>query len=381
MGVVVRLALPFSEEWNSNRILMFAYKPTLNDVLPRLRSLYNRTARDQIFAVMETPSQAIAEFQKRYTDGYCAAPDPDERIAFWDQRYSERAAVEDDSVPSAYLSEMDQGLYGGLIGGDVQFMADPDTGWISSMVAPILDAWPELERLHFDRSHPWFDRYLKQLRIFAEGAAGKFGVSHFILIDGLNFVFELVGATETYLALYEHADEVRRAIELAYEINVAVQSAFFDNTAGPDGGTCSNMVQWIPGRIVSESVDPFHMTSLETLEEWGRGPVERIFSEFDGGVVHIHGNGRHLLETVSGFEGLKAIFLGDDRGFPRAFDVVNEIQQRTGDMPLVLDVEHERFAEKLDGHGLAGGVLYRVGGVSDTDAANRLMERVREYRI
>lgn len=359
---------------------MFAYKPTLTDVLPRLRSLYERQAQDQIFALMETPSRAIAEFQQRYAEGYCDAPDPSERIAFWNQLHSERAAIEDDSVPSAYLSEMDQGLYGGLLGGDVQFMAHPETGWISSMVAPILEDWSELKQLHFDRSHPWFARYLEQLRVFAEGAAGKFGISHFILIDGLNFVFELVGATQTYLSLYEHPDDIRQAIDLAFDINVAVQTAFFDNTTGPDGGTCSNMVQWIPGRIVSESVDPFHMTSIETLEEWGRGPAERIFSQFDGGVVHIHGNGRHLLQTVAGLNGLKAIFLGDDRGFPKAFDVINELQQRTGDMPLVLDVPYEPFVAKLNRHELPGGILYRVGSVSDVDEANRLMQRVREYR-
>lgn len=360
---------------------MLAYKPTLPDVLTRLRSLYDRRAGDRIFAVMETPSRAIAEFRARYPEGYCEAPDPSERVAFWDRHLSERAAVDDDSIPSAYLSEMDQGLYGGLVGGEVQFMAHPDTGWISSMVAPILRDWSELDRLQLDLSHPWFGRYLNQLRVFSEGAKGKFGVSHFILIDGLNFVFELVGATETYLSLYEHAGEVRRAIELAFEINVAVQAAFFENTAGPEGGTCSNMVQWIPGRIVSESVDPFHMTSIETLEEWGRGPVERIFSQFDGGVLHIHGNGRHLLETVAGFKGLKAIFLGDDRGFPKAFDVLGKIRERTGDLPLVLHVPCEPFAARLDRHDLVGGVLYRVSGVPSVDEANRLMARVREYRV
>ncbi len=360
---------------------MFAYKPILNDVLPGLRRLYERRAQDRIFAVTETPSRAIAEFQARYAEGYCEAPDPSGRIAFWNRYFAERAGVEDDSVPGAYLSEMDQGLYGGLLGGEVQFMAHPETGWISSMVAPILKSWSELDRLRMDRSHPWFTRYLNQLRIFTEGAAGKFGISHFILIDGLNFVFELVGATETYLSLYEHADEVRRAIKLAFEINVAVQSAFFENTTGPEEGTCSNMVQWIPGRIISESVDPFHMTSVDTLEEWGRGPVERIFRQFDGGVVHIHGNGRHLLEAVSSFAGLKAIFLGDDRGFPKAFDVLGEIQQRTGDMPLVVQVPHEAFAARLDRHELPGGVLYQVSGVPDVDEANGLMERVRGYRV
>ena len=46
-------------------------------------------------------------------------------------------------------------------------------------------------------------------------AAGKFGVSHFILIDSLNFVFELVGATNTYLSLIEQPELVRRAVDFA----------------------------------------------------------------------------------------------------------------------------------------------------------------------
>lgn len=361
-------------------MLMFSYKPTINEVLPRLRALYERRARDRIFAVMEAPSRAIAEFREQYSEGFCEAPDPEERIAFWDRLLAERAAIEDDSVPSAYLSEMDQGLYGALVGGQVQFMAHPENGWISSMVAPILSDWSELDGLRFDRDHPWFHRYLDYLHRMVKAAEDKFGVSHFILINGLNFVFELVGATETYLSLNEHPDEVSQAIELAYEINLAVQKAFFESVSGPDGGTCSNMVQWIPGQIVSESVDPFHMTSIDCLEQWGRGPVERIFRQFDGGVVHIHGNGRHLLPVVAGFSGLKAIFLGDDRGFPPAIDVLGEIRSQVGDMPLVLDVSYDRFCAGLESKRLCGGVLYRVLDVPDVDTANRLMERVRQYR-
>jgi hypothetical protein len=50
-------------------------------------------------------------------------------------------------------------------------------------------------------------------------------------------------------------------------------------------------------------------------------------------------------------------------------------------MPLVLDVPYEPLVARLDRHELAGGVLYRVNNVPDVDEANRLMERVREYRV
>jgi len=357
-----------------------AYKPTLDEVLPRLRSLYARQAQDRVFASMIVPSRALEEFGRKYAAGYCDWPDPAERIAFWDRLLAERAALEDDSVPSAYLSEMDQGLYGGLVGGKVQFMAHPENGWISSMVAPLLDDWQQVEGLAFDPGHPWFRRYLDVLEAFVRSSAGKFGVSHFILINGLNFVFELVGATATYLSLDERPEAVRRAIELGFGINVAVQEAFFEHVPLLRGGTSSNMVEWIPGRIVSESVDPFHMTSVGYFETWGRGPVERVFARFDGGVIHIHGNGRHLLEAVSTLDGLKAMFLGDDRGFSRAFDVLDELKRRTGEVPLVVETDVEPFTEKLDRHTLPGGVLYKVRGLPDVAAANRLMEKVRAYR-
>jgi hypothetical protein len=139
-------------------------------------------------------------------------------------------------------------------------------------------------------------------------------------------------------------------------------------------------VQWVPGKIVSESVDPFHMTSVDYFERWGREPVERILARFDGGVVHIHGNGRHLLEAVSTIRGLKAMYLGDDRGYPKAFDVLDELRARTGDLPLVVQCDFEPFLERLRRGGLPGGVMYQVAGVAGPATANRVMEQVRAYR-
>lgn len=358
-----------------------AYKPGLDEVLNRLRLLYNRRAEDCIFAEFQVPSAALAEFAGQYPDGYCDYPDPGDRVRFWDKLLAERAAVQDDSVPSAYLSEMDQGLYGGLLGGQIQFMSHPDTGWISSMVAPLLRDWSEFDRLELDTSHAWFDRYRKQMEIFTAAAAGKWAISHFILIDGLNFVFELVGATNTYLSLDERPELVRRAVELAFQLNVAVQEAFFQTVPLVRGGTASNMVQWVPGRVVSESVDPFHMTSVAYFERWGRGPIQRIFDHFDGGVLHIHGNGRHLLETVCTLRGLRAIFMGDDRGFPQAFDIAATLRARAGDTPLVMQVGFEPFVEHLRAHHLPGGVCYKVQDAPDVATANRVMEEVRAYRV
>ena len=279
------------------------FKPNADVAVQRLTSLYARAAQDGIFASFEIPSAALEKFKHNYPDPFCEYPDPHERIRFWDEYLHERGGLEDDSIPSAYLSEFDQGLYGGWWACAGSFHGHPENGWISSMVPPLLRDWTELDSLAFDTSARWWEIYRRQLQIFREGAAGRFGISHFILINGLNFAFELVGAAETYVSLSENPEAIRKALNLAFRVNVAVQTAFFESTTSYRGGTFSNMVQWIPGRIVSESVDPFHMTSTRCFEEWGRDPVQRIFDHFDGGVLHLHANGRHLLEAVTSLRG------------------------------------------------------------------------------
>jgi len=350
-------------------------------VFDRLREFYEHRVQDRIFAVFDVPSPTLREFRNHNVGKVCGYPDPAERIRFWDHLLAERAALNDDSVPSAYLSEFDQGLYGGVLGGEVRFNSDLDTGWISSMVFPLLKDWAEFSRLRLDPNHEWFQKYERQLNVFSEGAKGKFGISHFILINGLNFVFELIGATATYLSLIDRPEMVRNAIELGFKVNVEIQKRFFAKMPLIAGGTCGYAVQWIPGRIVAESVDPFHMTSVDYFEKWGRATSERIMAEFDGGVTHIHGNGRHLLEAVCSMRGLKAVILGDDKDFPPAMEVLEGLKVRAGDMPLVVNVRFNDFSERLDRHSLVGGVLYQVHGAPGANEVNRCMEKIRAYRV
>jgi hypothetical protein len=364
----------------NNQLKRIAYKPHAEAVLAGLSQLYERRADDRIFASMEVPGDALAAFQRDHREGFCAYPDLSERLVFWDALLRERASVEDDSIPSAYLSELDQGLYGGLLGGEVRFLCDPETGWISSMVPPLINDWAEFDNLRLEESHEWFERYLRQIKIFVAVAADKFGISHFILIDSLNFVFELFGATRTYLELLDRPERVRQAVDFAFDLNLKVQEAFFSRVPGLAGGTFSNMVQWIPGRIVSESVDPFHMTSVDYFETWGREPVERIFARFDGGVLHLHGNGRHLLPAMRSLLGLKAVFLADDRGIPPAFEVLSRLKTIAGDLPLIVNADFVPFHLAVQEHRLTGGVFYKVKGVPDISSANREMEKVRAYR-
>lgn len=356
---------------------MLRYCPRLPETLARLRRLYESRDQGLILASLQAPSLALAEYAGQRTPGLCEYPDPSERAAFWDRYLAERVEILDDSVPSAYLSEFDQGLYGALLGGQPQFMFDAERGWVSSMVAPLLRDWGDFDRLGFSPDSAWAERYVHQLRVFRKAAGDKFGLSHFILIDGLNLVFELVGATETYLTIQDDPAQVERAVALGFDLNLWVHRTFFSEIPLLHGGTCSNFAQWLPGRVVSESVDPFHMTSVRYFEKWGAPNVERVLAQFDGGILHLHANGRHLLEAVCALPGVKALALLDDEGYMPAFDLVPEMKKRAGEMPLIVKAESPRFVQALEARQLPGGVFYKVQNVPDAAEANRVMDQVR----
>ncbi len=122
-------------------------KPDGYDVLERFRRLYEERDQSILLASMEVPSAALNEMAVTHPAGFCEYPDPQERARFWSARFREKRDVRDDFIPGAYLSEMDQGLYAGLVGGEPRFLSDPEWGWISSMVKPILDDWLEFDRL------------------------------------------------------------------------------------------------------------------------------------------------------------------------------------------------------------------------------------------
>ena len=364
-----------------------AYKKNAAEVIQRLTGFIEGRAQDRIFASFTLPSNAMKKFKARYAESFFSEyPDPYERIEFWEEHLKNRTHLEDDTIPCAYPSEFDQGLYGGVFGGDVRFLAMASdgyvsSGWISSMIPPLLRSWADFSSLEFDEECIWHKRYERQLGIMAEKASGNFGISHLILIDGLNFVFELVGATNTYLSIMENPDMVKKGIDLGFDVNIKIHDTFFRIVPLLEGGTCSWVVPWLPGRIVCESVDPFHMTSIDYFEKWGREPAERTLSQYDGGVLHIHLNGRHLLETVCTIKGLRAILMVDEKDHPPAYSILTELRRRTGELPMSIYVNLKDFADGLKTHTLTGGTFYYVNGAGSEDEVNRIMEKVRNYRV
>ncbi len=362
------------------------YKRNLNETIERLNDFYSGKRREKIYAQMRVPSSTLFHYYTQHSPGETAYPNPHERIVFWDQLLAERQDIEDDSMPCCYLSEFDQGIYAGLLGAEIRFLQNADGGWISSMAKPFIDDLelfvqnlPHSTVQYFNRENHWYKTYLNQLQIFRHGSAGKFGVSNFILIDSFNLLIELRGGTNAYQDAFDHPDAVRGIIDFSLNLNIWVQETFFKEIGLFWGGTFSHFGQWVKGKIVSESVDPFHLTSVSYFDQWGKEPVARILSHFDGGFIHLHSNGRHLLKSVASIPKIKGIYLLDEPGYPPAIEDLAKLDQMRGSVPLIINVSYPTFAEYLKKHQFITNVFYIVDDVPSISVANHLMGKVRNY--
>ena len=358
------------------------YKNNHDHVLDRLTELFEGRGRDKIFAKMIVPSRALDDYKYHFPEIEMEYPDIHKRAAFWEEYQKETLLLEDDSLPMAYMSEFDEGLYAALLGGEIRFLNNHEGGWISSMCVPFLESAKELRNLTFDTDSKWAKIYIDQLQYYAKHSVGKYGISHFILIDGLNLLIELRGATNMYYDCIDDPETVEWFLPFARKVNYWVQDLFFKEVGLYRGGTFSNMGQWIPGKIVSESFDPFHMAGPEFFWKWGAANAEEMFAQYDGGVCHIHsGNGQHLIPLVSELKGLKMIALADEEWNSfKSFHRLKEIDKERRDVPVFISIPCEIFREKLKRHELPGNFFYNVQDVPSIDEGNRLMEEVRDYR-
>jgi len=358
------------------------YKKNHKEVITRLSELYSNANCGKIYAAMKINNPVIEEFSRSSASGETAYPDPRLRIAFWDSVCAQFADLEDDSIPCAYLTEFDEGLYGGMVGGEVRFVCFPQTGWISSMTVPFLKDLNDAKDLAVDRHNDWYRLYLEQLKIFKHNSAGKFAISHMILIDGMNFLYELRGATNSYYDLLDEPLLTKSVFEFSIELNCFVQDAFFNIIGLYDGGTCSTLGQWLPGRIVSESVDPFGVTSKEMFEDHGIWVMEKVFAHYDGGLVHVHSNAMHLLESLASVEKIKCLYLtDDDTSNYTLYKSLYELDLKRKNVPIVITVPYEAFADMLRKRELPAKVLYNIVGVPNVSEANKMMKAVKSYSV
>lgn len=345
------------------------YKPGLAEVVERHRRLWSRRLPDGILARLDP-----AELP--FIDPLSSCPDVKAMAAAWDHNYRVRRHVEDDLLPVARVS-FGSAAYGAFLGADVVFKQG--AGWSR----PLLANYRQLDRLEFDEQNEWIQRQQAACRYFVQAARGKFAVCETEQMDGLNLV-ELLRGSAVYTDLYDYPQELHRLLDFAARFNIRL-TGMQRNILAPgllyEDGLFSIFRIWLPGQAVWVSVDAYALCSAGVFRDFGAPYLQRVIDHFGGGWLHLHSSAIRLLPELVKLKGLLGIGICDDPNAPAGFDLLPQIRQVTGDMPLQIDCLVEELEQGLARRQLPGGVMYMVKqGIETVAQANRLMEKIRAYR-
>ena len=352
---------------------MLTFKPHLNDIVERHRKLWSREMPDGILARLD-PAEV------KLLDPLSFAPDIPAMALAWEDNYRARKAVEDDLLPVARVS-FGSSAYGAYLGAEVTFTGG--AGWSK----PSLPDYSQIEHIGVLEYTPgaveWQNRQREACHYFVEAARGKFALCETEPMEGLNLV-EVLRGSATYTDLYDHPDELRQLMDFGGDFNIRftkMQRAILSPCLRYQDGIFSLFRIWLPGQPAWLSVDAYGLCSPAVFRRFGLEYLQRTIDYFSGGWVHMHASGVHLLPLIKQLKPLLGIGIADDPNQPRAFEKLDEIRAITGDIPLQIDCTAEELEQGMKDRSLPGGTMYMVkSGIETVDQANRLMEKVRDYR-
>jgi len=354
------------------------YKRNFDHALARLKDFSARKMEDQILAALSVPNTKPSATAIEFEEGEVSYPDPDFLFDLTDAELASNADVEDDCIPYTCLNMFDQGIYAAGLGGAIRFLQGK-TGHVSSMSEPLVSSIEEAATLTFDPNNEWLQEFRQVAKRWAERAHGKFAMAALVTIDALNFIAEVRGATEALMDLMLKRDICERIMTFALDYNVAIAQMQHEVFEHFDGGSALFRGIWGPGHGVFSSVDAYHLCSSDIFEEAGREYVQELYDRTGHSILHVHGNGWHLLDHVRSLKNLAAITLMQDLKGERPFDHIVDLKKRVGDVPLCVGCTWTELCDGLKHHTLPGGVRYGAAAPS-IEEANRAMKEVRAYR-
>lgn len=295
--------------------------------------------------------------------------------------------IEDDTINSRISGyptlHFGESIYSAMLNGEVKFVGT--ARHTCSGAKPLIRDENDLYKLKIDESNYWVKVFKESASFFAEKARGEFPLTYFITIDALNLAVELLGATETYLMLYDNEELLRKIMDFGVEYNIwfyQLQKAIYaeNNRKAFEDEELYEIYDktW-------HSIDAYDACNPDTYDIMGFEYQQRLISAVGGGELHTHGTGIFkLLPKVAKLTDVGIIQVGRDT---KQADVQIGVEyfpwfrEVTGDIPLKIYLSKEEFIEGINKQALPTGVVYACSGVDNIEQANRLAYMAKEYRL
>ena len=371
-------------------MLGLKWKRNLDETLDRRSRFFRREMQDSILVSFASVSVDTSDEWDRFdrkwgiheVGGRRSFPSNEEIFDRETIGLAKRGEVQDDWLPVSYsILDAGESMIRGLFGKDMEFLHRRHQAAFS-LPEPLMPDYSSLSDCRFSLNNPWTQRFLSVQEYFAEHADGLFAQHPCLTMDALHFACEMRGATQAYLDIYEHPDELRQLMEIGLDFNVRFQEAQMDRIGGFRNGCFVWLGDWVPfSRAVSLSVDAYVICSPECYAGLGFEYQSRLIKHFGHGFLHFHCNRADLAAETAKLPGLELFQFGGDPKDPKPeIEHLPKMRAAVGDIPIQIYCSMDDFLSRLDAGTLPANVWYNVGGSISVEQANQLMKRVPKYR-
>ena len=190
-------------------------------------------------------------------------------------------------------------------------------------------SWAEIEELHLDRNHPWFQKYVEFAQTLVRHARGRYPVSHGALVGPSDLLAEWRGHTQSILDIMEEPERAMQALWRAAHIFEEVTCEIWKHLPLFAGGYFDGMYQlWSPGPIIRMQEDASGLYSPALYRQFLQ-PLDRYLAQrFAGAFIHLHSTSMFLLDAFLEIEELRCFEINNDAiGGPPLAEMISHFRK------------------------------------------------------
>jgi hypothetical protein len=365
------------------------HKLNAEQAADRLYRFYSRQMGDEILATLAYPRAA--------QEPPLVTPSPDDEIVrerdplAWkglpllQETYQcqARDAYEnpDDSLLSVIpIVEFEGAIETLMLGGQARYVGTRLHTW-GEPVKPLIEDYDLFNWELPEERNEWLQRYLAAYRYMVRRGPNGFALNWSAEMLAMNLAVQLRGAERAYLDMYDEPENLQRLLDYSYDLHLYLFGRVQEIVAAHNATLYGDhpLAQYRVDRQPNQSVDAYSVCRRGVLRQFGATQLARFMQTVGGGNLHIHQNGRHIIEEIAEIPGWREVRFTDGGNWEKTFDLRWEMRRRMKDIPIVIRCEEQEFLQALASRDLPGNTRY-VLSTRSLEHAKRLMDQVRAYR-
>lgn len=321
---------------------IFYYKPTLYETIERYKSLYQADAPGRACVFLGIPYQGEPMETMPLTQIDWSSEQGFNKYLDMILRNSERSwenarEFADDCIPTAALF-IGIGEYSAFVAGEVVFTED--TSW----ARPVLQNWDDLDTLELNPENCW----VKTLEHAMEFLCKRCRPAGIPVLRGYYSPLDLAHALAGNRILtdcYDNPDHVHRLMSFCADAAIWLADRLQAITGEWYGGVVAGA--WLPPKTICMSEDIACLVSPRIYREFALPYTQKVIDHFGSGQIHTHSLGLRVIPEISKLEKLVGIQIAEDPNTPRAFENIDFLLDRCGNVPLSVSCTLAELKERL----------------------------------